>query len=515
MSPKRIPKYVLASVAISLGGLANGLDTGSIGAITAMSQFKESIGNLSPFLVGFTVSLIMLAGAVPSVLTGYLADRFGRLKLNVAGAILFGIGALLQGTAYTLPHFIFGRALAGLGEGVFLGNLSVYICEISPARFRGMLAALPQFMSTAGVCVGYFAAYGTVYIDSSLSWRLPYVIQGICAVLFGAGSLVLPESPRWLLLHGRRADAMRALERLDFSRGESERDFLSGSQSEQRPSLSPWQSFTLLFKRGYRTRTTLAIFILGMIQLSGIDGVVYYAPILFARAGLPGETAAFLASGLSAILMLAISVPAFLLADKWGRRTSAISGGVGLTCCMLLMGIMYAAGVVHPYGAARWVVIICVFAFGLTYSATWNIVGKVYASEIQPGNTRAAANCVGTGVNFLCNWIVAMITPILLDKSAFGAYFLFAGLAFGTTAVLVAYMPETRGRSLESIQEAFHRPPFKGLDHYLGRLKPRHRRAVRGEDPTGSGVELGPSDRSATSSVVDAASSGLRLDVST
>ncbi|KAJ0347170.1 hypothetical protein COL26b_001928 [Colletotrichum chrysophilum] len=183
---------------------------------------------------------------------------------------------------------------------------------------------------------------------------------------------------------------MRALERLDFSRAEAERDFLSTSQSEQKPSLSPWQSFTLLFKRGYRTRTTLAIFILGMIQLSGIDGVVY-----------------------------------------------------------------------------------------------------------------------------LCNWIVAMITPILLDKSAFGAYFLFAGLAFGTTAVLAAYMPETRGRSLESIQDAFHRPPFKGLDHYLGRLKPRHRRAVREEDPTGSGVELGPSGRSAASSVVDAASSGLRLDVST
>ncbi|KAI8188719.1 Sugar transport protein MST8 [Colletotrichum sp. SAR 10_86] len=373
----------------------------------------------------------MLAGAVPSVLTGYLADRFGRLKLNVAGAILFGIGALLQGTAYTLPHFIFGRALAGLGEGVFLGNLSVYICEISPARFRGMLAALPQFMSTAGVCVGYFAAYGTVYIDSSLSWRLPYVIQGICAVSFGAGSLVLPESPRWLLLHGRRADAMRALERLDFSRGESERDFLSGSQSEQRPSLSPWQSFTLLFKRGYRTRTTLAIFILGMIQLSGIDGVVYVS---------------------------------------------------------LLNGCFYTP-----------------------------LTQPIYASEIQPGNTRAAANCVGTGVNFLCNWIVAMITPILLDKSAFGAYFLFAGLAFGTTAVLAAYMPETRGRSLESIQEAFHRPPFKGLDHYLGRMKPRHRKAVRDEDPTGSGIELGPSGpgRSAASSVVDAASSGLRLDVST
>ncbi|KAF6804952.1 MFS sugar transporter [Colletotrichum sojae] len=514
MARKHIPNYVVASVSISLGGLANGLDTGSIGAITAMSQFTKTVGSLSPFLVGFTVSLIMLTGAVPSMLTGYLADKFGRLKLNLAGAVLFGIGVLLQGTAYSLPHFLFGRALAGLGEGVFLGNMSVYICEIAPAKSRGTLAGLPQFMSTAGVCIGYFTAYGTVNIDSSMAWRLPYVVQGLCAVMFAVTCLVLPESPRWLLLHGRRVDAIRALERLEFSPVEAERDFLSNSQSEQQLSLSPWQSFTLLFRKGYRARTILALFILGMVQLSGIDGVIYYAPILFSRAGLPGETAAFLASGLSAILMLAISVPAFLLADKWGRRTSAISGGVGLTGLMLLMGTLYAAGAVHPYGAARWVVVAAVFAFGLTYCATWGIVGKIYASEIQPGNTRAAANCLATGVSFFCNWLVAIITPILLDKSAFGAYFLFGGLALGTTAVLAACMPETRGRSLENIQEAFYRPPLKGIGHYVQRLGPRRRRAAAA--PTRDGVELVPqrSGASSATGVGDAAPSGMRFDVS-
>jgi MFS family permease len=119
--------------------------------------------------------------------------------------------------------------------------------------------------------------------------------------------------------------------------------------------------------------------------------------------------------------MLAISIPAFLFADKWGRRTSAIAGGLALAGCMLLIGILYASNSVHPYGTARWVVIVLVFVFGLTYSATWGIyhylplitcsffayaaelgiVGKIYANEIQPANTRAAASCVAQGLGFV------------------------------------------------------------------------------------------------------------------
>jgi len=124
-------------------------------------------------------------------------------------------------------------------------------------------------------------------------------------------------------------------------------------------------------------------------------------PTLFKQAGLPSESATFLASGLSAILMLAITIPAFLLTDKWGRRTSAISGGIGLSGCMFLIGTLYAAGAVHPFGAARWVVIVMVYAFALTYCATWGVVGKIYASEIQQPHTRAAANCVAQGLNFV------------------------------------------------------------------------------------------------------------------
>ena len=99
--------------------------------------------------------------------------------------------------------------------------------------------------------------------------------------------------------------------------------------------------------------------------------------------------------------MLPISVPAVLYVDRWGRRPSFITGGLGLSACMLIVGSLYATGSVHSYGVGRWFAIILIFVFGLTYCGTWAIVGKIYASEIQPAKTRAAANCVAQGLNFV------------------------------------------------------------------------------------------------------------------
>jgi len=471
MAILNIPVYIFASIAVGIGGFLNGHDTGAIGGLVAMKQFEDTVGKLSPTLLGFTVSLIMLTGAIPAVWAGWLADRFGRLKVIMIGGILFVIGAILQGSAFELKEFLVGRAVSGLGEGVYISTVNVYICEIVPVKHRGIMSGMFQLMATAGVCAGYFTCYGTVHIKSSMAWRMPYVIQTILGLVFVGSTFVLPDSPRWLLLHGRQVEAITALERLDFVEAEEQQAMLG--QMEQRPSLSAWQGFLLLWKKAYRKRTILGLFVLGMVQLSGIDGVLYYAPTLFKQAGLSGNTASFLASGLSAILMLAISIPAFLLSDKWGRRTSIISGGVILSGCMLMIGSLYAAGAVHSYGIGRWVVVVSVFIFGLSFSATWGIVGKVYASEIQPNHTRAAANSVATGLGFFTNWLVAMLTPILLSKSAFGAYFLFGFLALGTVLVLGVHMPETRLKSLESIQDAFSRPTASSWNHHLKKLATR------------------------------------------
>jgi len=330
--------------------------------------------------------------------------------------------------------------------------------------------------------------------------------------------LALPDSPRWLIHNGKLQEAKHALEQLNYPIAEAERDILRPSADSQRPSLNAWQSFALIFGRGYRARTILALFVLGMVQLSGIDGVLYYAPTLFTQAGLPSQTSTFLASGLSAILMLAVSIPAFLFADRWGRRTSAIAGGLAMAFCMVAMGALYAGRVVHAAGAARWLVVVLVFCFSLTYCATWGVVGKIYASEIQPANTRAAANCVAQGLGFFTNWLVAILTPILLAKSAFGAYFLFGGLTLATVAVLWVCMPETRGRSLESIQEAFHRPVMKNwtwkLSSYVSRKQECRQEQLANDDVSLISMNTALAEGPTAVSSLQSIAGGLRVDLS-
>lgn len=183
-----------------------------------------------------------------------------------------------------------------------------------------------------------------------------------------------------------------------------------------------------------------------------------YAPLLFQQAGLKSAEASFLASGVSGIVVVVTSVPAILLADKWGRRTSTIVGGVGLTALTVLIGALYAADAVHPQtGAGRWVVIVSIYLYCMVVVTTWAISIKVWAPEILPQRTRAQANSLAHGFNWLCNWFVAFICPILLSKSVSSAYFLFAGCTAIGTVVSFIYMVETRGRTLDEIERVFRR----------------------------------------------------------
>ncbi|KAI9902228.1 hypothetical protein N3K66_004045 [Trichothecium roseum] len=517
---KLMSNYVSASVALSFAGFLNGYDTGSIGGIAHMDQFAASLGPLSASTLGMTVSIIMLTGALPALFAGRLADKRGRLGVVMPGALLFALGSLLQATSSTLAQFVTGRAVSGVGQGAFLGNVSVYIAEVAPARRRGRLAALPQFMAALGVCVGYFCCFGTAGVGGSLAWRLPYVVPVAVSLGLALVCGYLPESPRWLVTQpGRAEDARAALELLDFDMREAERDILSApppSRGEEggTAGLSHRQSLALLFRRGYRSRTFLALFVLTMVQLSGIDAITYYAPSLFSQAGVSSSTSSLVASGVASITMLAVSIPAFLLADKWGRRSSTISGGLALAALMFLVGGLYAAGAVRPdSGAARWVVIVCVFLFGMVFCATWGIVGKIYASEIQPGDTRAAGNALGMSFSFLSNFFVALVTPVLLAASAFGAYFLFGALALVTVAVLTVSMPETRGRSLEDIQSDFRRPATNALSGLLRLPGVRRRNASSTNDASTQGTELEPVEGQALASSVsvEVAARGLRV----
>lgn len=227
-----------------------------------------------------------------------------------------------------------------------------------------------------------------------------------------------------------------------------------------------------------------------------------YAPLLFQQAGLSSSSASFLASGISAILIFVFTILAVYLSDRWGRRSSTLFGGLLLFSCMALMGALYGSHSVHAgHGVARWVVIMTIYVFAIGYSMTWAFGVKIFASEIQPAATRATATSIAQSANFATNFLVALVTPMLLAKSDSAAYWLFGGASILTTAVCFLYMPETRGRDLEAVVQAFesHKaadaPVVKGLRTLGSSINNIvRRRVVRGrvavQNQNNSGIEL-------------------------
>ncbi|CAI7614433.1 unnamed protein product [Penicillium palitans] len=459
---KNPPKYMLACILCSTNGLLFGMDTGIIGPVTDMKDFKKSFGSQNSTIHGLIVSCILIPAALSSFFAGYVADRLGRPKGISIGVFIFGIGAAIEAGAVALPMFIVGRIVEGLGEGLFLGNLVVLICEISPTRTRGALTTGPQLAITLGLVMGYFISYGTSSIRSSLSWRMPFILlAAFSMVMCGLSLLCLPESPQWLGLHGRYEMAEQAWDKLGVSRAEREKVVLQVRTQEVGSDAETVKDGTMdkllaIFSKDVLGRTILAVFLMGMQQMSGIDGVLYYAPQLFQKAGLASSEASFLASGVSALVIFAVTIPGLIYADKWGRRSSIIYGGVVMGILMFLMGGLYAGNAVHKAtGAGRWVVIVCIYLFSALYSVTWGISVKVYSAEIQPQRTRASATTLAHSSNWVCNFLVALTTPVLLEKSSFGAYFLFGGCCVITVVVGVIFMHETKGRTFGEIEEAF------------------------------------------------------------
>ena len=461
----KMPAYYVASIIVSIGGLLFGLDTGTIGPVTSMSTFIHSFGFLSPTKHGAVVSAILIPAATSSLFAGNIADSYGRSTTIIIGSAVFFLGATLECAAPKLAVFILGRVIKGLGEGLFLATVTTYICEISPARRRGPLASLAQFTVTVGVAMGYFISYGTSRLGStSLSWRLPCAWQALVAFCMAVACLKVPPSPRWLISKGRHAEAQETLTKLGIASSEVE-EVIPQSTTEE--AIIPpggfvanakrqFSGFAAIFSKDTRKQTALSIFMMIMMQFCGIDGVLYYAPTLFQKAGLASEQASCLASGVSALAMFGITIPASIFCDHWGRRVSAVTGGILLSSCMLLIGSLYAANAVQAHsGAARWVVIVTIYVFAISFCMTWAIGFRIYTNEIQPTATRASAANLANSFNWLANFIIAFTTPILLSKSNSAVYFFFGCCSLLCLAVCLVAMPETKGRSLETIEQSF------------------------------------------------------------
>ena len=432
--------FIAATAA--LGGLLFGYDTG---VISGALLFLRQAFHLSDLMLGVVTSLALAGAALGAGLAGPLSDRHGRRPILVATAWVFVVGGLVSAFASSLPVLLAGRLVVWLGIGGASMLTPLYLAEIAPARERGALVSLSQLAVTLGILVAYLVGYA---FAADGAWRWMLGLGAAPGLMLAVGMLLLPESPRWLAGHGHIDQARTALLRL---RG-AEAD-IAPEMARLRADLQPATKTLPTNKLGHNTARLPLIVGIGLAlfqQVTGINTVIYFAPVIFQSSGLSSASAAILATAGIGIVNVVMTVLAIWLVDRIGRRPLLLGGllGMGVSLCLLasafLLGHGWWLSLLTGGSLAAYVGF---FAIGMG-PVFWLLI-----SELFPLAIRAKGMSAATIANWLANLAVALTflsTTEMLGRP--GVFFLYAGFTFAAFVFAYWLVPETKGLSLEAIE---------------------------------------------------------------
>ncbi|CAE7234353.1 ywtG [Symbiodinium natans] len=345
-----------------------------------------------------------------------------------------------------------GRLISGCAIGLLSTVVALYQSEVAPAHLRGGLTSLYQFMITLGILVA--AAVDVPLVQRDDGWRLAILLQAFPAVVLLVGMFFLPRSPRWLVQKGRINEAQDVLVKL---RGEKE------AQRELKDIVQSWQetgqdevSWGELATGRTKQLLMVGIALQLLQQLVGMNALMYFGPRIFRTLGLQENTFQAVNNAVNCLSTL----PSLYLADRCGRRCLLIWGAKGMICSCCIIGAVgsFASFEDRQGGkgtpAASYVTVAMVFAFVINFAYGWGPIVWVYCAEIFP--LRSRSRCVGvtTMSNWIGNYLIAQLSPVLLESLGLGSFFVFAGFAAAALA-LACWLPETRGVALEDIESLF------------------------------------------------------------
>ena len=430
----------------ALGGLLFGYDTG---VISSALLFIRAAFHLSPSGESAVAGIVLLGAVIGASIAGDLSDRFGRRWVIFVAGLVFVVGALISAFAGSTYVVLAGRLLLGVAIGVASMLTPLYLAEVSPAASRGAVTSLNQLCITLGILVSYLVGY--VFADFSGGWRWMLGIGAVPGAILAVGMLALPESPRWLAGHGQLSGARAALARLR-GQGADVEDELAALRTDLRRDngkLMPWSALLV-----GRVRPALIVGIgLAMFQqITGINTVIYFAPQIFQAAGLPSASVAILATAGIGVVNVLMTLVSIRLIDHAGRRPLLLWSLGGMAVSLLFLAGGFALG---SSGALAWVTALSLGAYVAFFAIGLGPVFWLLIAEIFPLAVRGRAMSLATISNWGFNLVVTVTFLGLIGTfGRAGAFFVYAILtvvAFVFTARLV---PETKGRSLEEIEEA-------------------------------------------------------------
>ncbi|HLM22811.1 MAG TPA: sugar porter family MFS transporter [Propionibacteriaceae bacterium] len=448
----------LITIVATLGGLLFGYDTGVING--ALEPMKEDLG-LTATGEGLVTSTLLVGAAIGAAACGKFNDSLGRKKTLTMLAVLFFVGTIGGVLAPNLAIMIPSRVILGFAVGGASVTVPVYLAELAPTERRGSLAGRGELAIVVGQLLAFAinAIIGNVWGEHPGVWRYMLAVAAIPAVGLFVGMLQMPESPRWLISKNRHDEALEVLMQVrseERARAEMEEvEFLH--EEEEQAKMGGWKDLQLPWVR--------RLFIAGIgvaiaQQCTGINSIMYYGTQVLTLAGFSASAAliANVANGVLAVIGSAICL--FYLMDRVPRRKLIIGGFIATTTAH---GLIVISSFLLPDGLTKaFVVLTFMVLFVFCMQLTLNIPVWVIISEIFPLDIRG----LGMGVSVLCLWvtnaIIAFAFPILVEAIQIeGAFLVFVVLGLIAIAFLTKFLPETRGRSLEELEEAFSAGNFR------------------------------------------------------
>ena len=436
----KLNSLLVKSIAVgALGGLLFGFDTAVIAGTT---QQLNLVFSLTPKELGFTVSIALLGTIIGAMFSGVLGDRLGgRESLRILAGFYI-ISALGCAFAWNWPSLLIFRFIGGLGIGGSSVLGPVYIAEIAPARWRGLLVGSFQINIVIGIMVAYLSNYLIGLAGFGVNeWRWQLGIAAAPAILFLIMLFGIPRSARWLVTQYRIPEARQVLEKLGSDDPQGELDEIVASiHVEDAPHSEP------LFQRKYWLPIYLAFTVAAFNQLAGINAILYYLNYIFAMAGFSKVSGDLQAVAVGAMNLLATLLGMSLI-DKLGRKTLLLIGGFGMTFC--LSGVATVFFTHRHQDLLVWLLVAYIAFFAISQGAViW-----VYISEVFPNRVRSKGQSLGSSTHWIMNFAISLVFPYFAVRFGGGYPFVFfdAMMALMFFVVLFTF-PETKGVTLEQIQ---------------------------------------------------------------
>ncbi len=428
-------KIILWSIAVGLGGLLFGMDVAVIsGAENAIQQLWQ----LSDWTHGTAIAMALYGTAFGAAFGNIPANKIGRKKSLIWIGIIFLVSSVGAALAPDVYSFMFFRFLSGLSIGASSVVAPVYISEIAPAKYRGRLVISFQMNIVAGILLAYLSNYLLQGVGGANDWRWMLGIVALPSLLFSLIMMVVPETPRWLLLF--KNDEAHAREVLAITE-----DDIDKTINEIKASAT--QTKEPLFNKKFYKPLLLAFLLATFNQLSGINAIIYFAPRVFEMAGL-AKASAFLGTVGIGVVNLAFTILGWSLIDKFGRRTLMFIGSIGYIISLSLIAWSFNTG-------ANDYIIYYVFMFIAAHAVGQGAVIWVFISEIFPNSVRAAGTSFGSLTHWAWAAVVAQVFPYFAGNVGGATIFGFFALMMVLQLIYVwRMMPETKGIALEDMDKA-------------------------------------------------------------